>query len=88
MSKGRDAKDVLATEACEQSEIDVASYARFAPALYGDSSDKTEAPAIVIAENLEFACGFEKTVHRGSLANQNCISTSPDEGRGGRVLNA
>lgn len=75
----------LVAEACQQSEIKVAGHARLAPSLHGDSADEARAPAVAVAEILKRSRRVEKIDHLRSFANQACISTIPEDGRGGRV---
>ena len=69
-------------------EIDIPCYARFAPSLDGDPADEAGTPPLAVAEGLQFPGGCEEIVHWRSFANQACISTMPEEGRGGRVRKA
>jgi hypothetical protein len=71
------------TEARQQGEIDVTRHAWFAPPLDGDSTNKAGTPAFAIAEQFQLPGGFEKVDHRPSFASHCCISTRPEDGRGG-----
>jgi hypothetical protein len=63
--------------------IHVPGNARLAPPLDGDSADKTRTPPALIAERLQLPGGLEEIDHRPSFANHSCISTNPEETRGG-----
>ena len=45
-------------------------------------------PPLAIAEILQLSGGREEIHHRGSFANQCCISTIPEDGLSGAVRNA
>jgi hypothetical protein len=49
---------------------------------------KQQSPPLLIAENLELPSRLEEIDHRRSLANHSCISTNPEDWRGGMVRNA
>src|ERR1035441_3276704 len=71
-----------------QREIHILREAWFAPSLHGNSADEAGTPTSVIAETLQLQSGLENIDHRRSFANHACISTMPEEGRGGMVRTA
>ena len=78
---------LLAAEPSEDSEIDVTSHSRLTPSLDGDSADHAGTPAAPVAETLQTDGGFQQVDHL-SLASHFCISTIPEDSRGGMVRTA
>src|SRR5947209_6836262 len=72
----------------QHGKIHVPRHPRLAPSLDGDPADAAGTPALRIAEGLELAGCLEEIDHRPSFEKYLCISTKPEDGRGGRERTA